>query len=154
EELGFGPCHHMEEVFRHREEVPTWERAARGEKVDWVAFLAPWGSTCDFPSSFYWQELAEAFPDAKIVLTLRDEAAWYKSFHDTIYELRSRFPTRLIGRYLPFVSVPFRVTRPMGGTLGGDFGDRDKMMAAFRAHNEKVRATLPPERLLVFEVQQ
>src|SRR5207248_7509859 len=64
EQLGFGPCYHMVEVFSHPDDVPTWERAARGEKVDWKSFLAGWESAVDWPPSPCYQELMDAFPEA------------------------------------------------------------------------------------------
>ncbi|HEY2480906.1 MAG TPA: sulfotransferase, partial [Caulobacteraceae bacterium] len=34
EQLGFGPCHHMIEVFQHPETVTLWEDAGEG-RPDW-----------------------------------------------------------------------------------------------------------------------
>ena len=34
EELGFGPCYHMTEVFANPKHVKFWEAAARSEPVD------------------------------------------------------------------------------------------------------------------------
>src|SRR5262245_46037348 len=82
EMLGFGPCHHMVEVLKHPHEMPTWERAARGEAIDWKTFMRPWGSSCDFPSSLYYRELMDAFPDSKVILSTRDPASWYASMSE------------------------------------------------------------------------
>jgi hypothetical protein len=154
--LGFGPCHHMEEVVRDPRQVPTWERAARGEPVDWHAFLRGWGSAVDFPAAFYWRELAAAFPDAKVILTVRDPDAWYESFRDTIIALVSPFPNRVVLPFVPFLSGPFRVSgQPMLARLfPNGFSDRAEVTAVFRAHTAEVVRSLPPERLLVFEVKQ
>ena len=35
EELGYGPCHHMEDVFNNPGQVPAWRAAIAGEPVDW-----------------------------------------------------------------------------------------------------------------------
>jgi len=48
--LGFAPCHHMMEVFMHPEQVPFWDRAAQGQKVDWNEVFANYQSACDWPS--------------------------------------------------------------------------------------------------------
>ena len=32
--LGFGPCHHMEEIFAHPEQVPHWQAVAARRPVD------------------------------------------------------------------------------------------------------------------------
>lgn len=36
--LGFGPCHHMIEVFGHPESIPLWVAAGEG-RPDWRALL-------------------------------------------------------------------------------------------------------------------
>jgi hypothetical protein len=156
EQLGFGPCHHMEEVVKHPAEVPTWEAAARGEPVDWKAFLRGWGSCVDFPSSFYYRQIAAAFPDAKVILTVRDPGAWYDSFRDTIHAMIAPFPNRLIGPWLPFIGGPFRVggDRLLNQMFEGHFEDRAASMQMFRDHIEQVKREFPAERLLVYEVKE
>ncbi len=153
--LGFGPCHHMEEVVFHPAEVPTWEAAARGQPVDWRTFLRGWGSTADFPSAFYWRELATAFPEAKVVLTVRDPEAWYDSFRDTIHALVTPFPNRLVAPWLPFVSGPFRVSgaRMLDRLFHGRFADRAFATQVFRDHTAEVVRSIPSERLLVLEIK-
>ncbi len=36
-------------------------------------------SVCSFPSSFFLRELLSAYPDAKVVLTVRSADSWYNS---------------------------------------------------------------------------
>ncbi len=43
EELGFGPCYHMIEVFGHPEHLGFWEAAWHGQPVDWDGFLGATG---------------------------------------------------------------------------------------------------------------
>lgn len=153
EQLGFAPCHHMEEVIKHPEEVPTWQAAARGEKVDWVSFMSGWGAAVDFPSALYYRALMEAFPDAKVILSVRDPDAWYESMRQTIVPSMTRFPLRIVTPLLPYVSGPGRV---MGGTrlrrdLLDRFDDREHAKKVFVEWNEEVKRTVPKERLLVFE---
>ena len=40
------------------------------------------------------------------------------------------------------------------GTLAGKFEDRDAAIRIFEEHNRDVLATVPPERLLVFDVKE
>jgi hypothetical protein len=156
EQLGFGPCHHMEEVIKHPRELSTWARAAQGETIDWKTFMRPWGSSCDFPSSLYYRELMEVFPDAKVVLTVRDPAAWYTSMSETIVPMMKGFPNRVVMPHLTVLNAPFR---SVDGTrikreIVDRFSDRDHVIAMFEAHIAVVRRVVPPERLLVFEVKQ
>ena len=72
----------MVEVPR-RGHVPFWREAtrrkARGEPVDWEAAFAGYRATVDFPAANFWAEVAEAYPEAKVLLTVRDPNRWYDS---------------------------------------------------------------------------
>jgi hypothetical protein len=156
EQLGFGPCHHMEEVLKHPAEVPTWEAAARGEPVDWARFMSRWRSAVDFPSALYYRELMEAFPDAKVILSLRDPDGWYESMRQTIVPLMSRFPIRVVVPLLRYVGGPIRVMRPtwLNRELLQHFGDRERAKKTFVEWNEAVQRSVPKDRLLVFEAKE
>src|SRR5215469_10465769 len=73
EQLGFGPCYHMSEALEHPEHWPLWQAAAAGQPVDWDAIFAGWGATTDAPACMFYKELAARYPDAKVILGLRDE---------------------------------------------------------------------------------
>lgn len=156
ETLGFGPCHHMEEVIKNPAEVATWERAGRGEKIDWKTFMAKWGSSVDFPSALYYRELMAAFPDALVVLSVRDAGSWYTSMSETIVPMFNRFPNRLVMPYLPFLGSPIRT---MGSTqikkdLIDRFAERDHVIKMFEDHIVEVKRVVPADKLLVFEAKQ
>ena len=85
--LGFGPCHHMEEVMAHPEQVPHWEAIVAGEPVEWDEVFSGYRSQVDWPGAHVWRELAAAYPDAKVIHSHRPDEAWWKSFSSTIYKL-------------------------------------------------------------------
>ena len=85
DELGFGPTYHMEEVVRRPSHVASWLRYARTGEVNWDEMFSGFGSGVDFPVSCAWEELATYYPDAKIVMTIRDPQAWWTSTEATIY---------------------------------------------------------------------
>ena len=85
EELGFGKCYHMEELFRNPEGVVHWESAYQEKETDWNALFQNYDSAVDFPTSMYYKELADHYPDSKVILTVRDPEKWYKSAYDTIF---------------------------------------------------------------------
>src|SRR5271165_5153635 len=84
ETLGFGPCHHMEEVFGHPEQVTHWQAVAAGGTVSWDTVFAGYRSQVDWPGAHVWRQLAEAYPEAKVIHSIRPEEAWWKSFSATI----------------------------------------------------------------------
>ncbi|HWA64034.1 MAG TPA: sulfotransferase [Caulobacteraceae bacterium] len=145
EQLGFGPCHHMVEVFMHPETVPLWVEAGAG-RGDWDRIYEGYGSTVDYPGCKYWRELADHFPDAKVLHSVRDPDKWFDSTQATIFAPGS-----------PAVNAPPPM-KPFFETLTGEFGekihDRAYMIDHFHRHTEAVKAAIPKERLLVYDVAE
>ena len=143
EHIGFGPCYHMVEVFRSaRRNIPLWQNVVDG-KPDWDAIFDGYRSVTDNPACVYWRELAEFYPDAKILLTVRDADAWVESCNETINS--QRMLASLEGSDL---------LQMLQGTYLRQFGehinDPEWMANWYRAYNEEVISTIPSERLLVF----
>ncbi|MGG7377289.1 sulfotransferase, partial [Escherichia coli] len=46
-------------------------------------------ATVDWPGCLYYRELMAAFPQAKLILTVRDAQRWYDSVRDTLYSLKT-----------------------------------------------------------------
>jgi hypothetical protein len=144
EQLGFGPCHHMIEVFMHPESVPLWVAAGEGNP-DWDAIFAGYQSMVDHPGCAYWRELMEFYPDAKVLHTVRDPGKWFDSTQATIFAPRSgEAPGGDMKTFMDQVH----------GWYGGDIHDRAFMLDFFRRHTEAVVAGVPKERLLVFDVAE
>ncbi len=150
--LGFDPCHHMYEVMASEGQQALWMAAMRGEEIDWDAMYAGFVSQVDWPGVHYWHEASIAFPAAKVVHTERDEDAWWESFSATI----GKFHTVLDQVPLPpHLTALFReIKATMVDPVFGDHADRGSAIAAYRAHNARVREIIPADRLLVFEVRQ
>src|SRR5262249_30221032 len=90
EQLGFGPCHHMLEVFPRPQTMPLWIDAARG-KPDWEAIFDGFQSMVDHPGCKFWRELAAYYPDAKVIHTVRDPERWFASTQATIFSPQMNF---------------------------------------------------------------
>lgn len=86
EELGYGKCYHMEELLRNPAGVKHWKDAFDKNGVDWDSLFAEYHSIVDFPGSMYYKELSEHYPDAKVILSVRDAESWYKSTLSTIFD--------------------------------------------------------------------
>jgi hypothetical protein len=85
EQLGYGPCYHMIEVFQaHPEHRSLWRRAAAGKDINWSEIFADYQAAVDWPTCAFWRELSEAYPTAKVLLTYRPAEEWYESFEATI----------------------------------------------------------------------
>ena len=157
--LGFGPCFHMRNVLDHPERLPLWEAAAAGSAVDWDEVFAGYESSVDWPGAAFWRELTAYYPDAKVILTVRDPERWYDSVRETIYQLfgggtESPLAEEALQR-IPGIATMHAFNRKLvwdGPFLQGRFDDRDWAMRAFVRHNAAVCEEIPSERLLVFDV--
>lgn len=153
EDLGFGPTYHMQEAMRRPSHIDRWLRFARTGDAEWDSLFAGFGSGVDYPVSCVWEELASHYPEAKVVLTVRDPQRWWESTAGTIYGFRTAFPVwmqRLVPMTGRFVEMVDRLV--WDGLFSGRFLDRDYAIGVFEQHVEHVQATCPPERLLVFDV--
>lgn len=162
ETLGFGPCYHMVELLAQPERVRHWEAAERGRPVEWDALFRGYRAAVDFPAYRQYRVLAEHYPRAKVILTVRDPEAWYRSVLSTTY--RASPPplrTALFALKLPFSPRLRRLLRALNlargiwrKDFGGRFGYKDEALKAYRAHLEEVQRTIPAERLLVYDVRE
>ncbi|MGV8996954.1 MAG: sulfotransferase family protein [Parvibaculaceae bacterium] len=152
EQIGYGPCHHMLEVFMNQKQAPFFSAAARGEKIDWDALLGSYNSLVDWPGAHFWRELAIHYPQAKVLLSHRDPEKWYSSFADTIMKVMvDEPPEGTPAEAAEVIKMASLIVREK--TFSGKL-DKDHAIAVYKAHNETVKRTIPPERLLVFDVAE
>jgi hypothetical protein len=145
EELGFGPCYHMVELFEHPEHVERWEAAVGGEPVKWEELFQGYRATVDWPGAAFYKELSERYPEAKVILTVRDPERWYESARNTIFTLQDVGSSRA-----PQMARDLAAQKG----FGSDVEDRQHMIEAFNRWNEEVKDFVPTDRLLVYEVKE
>jgi hypothetical protein len=158
--LGVTPCFHWIDVLADLDgQVPQWDGALDGS-VDPAQILDGYRSTVDWPGGFFYKQLLEAHPDAKVLLSVRDPERWEPSFRETIVDMcHGESLIRLLSsarahvdpsweRYLKFVD---RMFWGENGTFPGGHTP-EALIEAFNAHNGEVERTVPPEQLLVWEV--
>ena len=101
----------------------------------------------DIPAALFPDELITAYPNAKIILTTRDEEKWFQSMKATIWHLHES------RRAASAAGVPFRLLNLEHEHVWG--GDPDKLgRVKYREHNERVREISPKDRFLEYQVQQ
>ncbi len=157
EQLGLGPCYHMTEMINNPSHPGLWSAAARGEPVDWRQLFGRYRATVDWPGCHFYRELMAQYPAAKVILTVRDPDSWYDSVANTLYSLKTATDSHHAARSADASRpkpVPIYQNRIWDETFSGRFEDREHAIEVFRRHNAEVRRTVPPDRLLVFEVSQ
>jgi hypothetical protein len=160
EMLGFGPCYHMVNVLADLDLAAKWRRALDGD-ADWDDIFGEHQSSVDWPGSFYYRELIEVYPDAKVLLSVRDGDAWAASMRDTIWGLfygdilinRLSEARRIVdpkwNSYLDMMEEMWR----RSGLIYGENLDLDWMSAAVDRYEAEVKRNVPGDRLLVWSVK-
>lgn len=143
ERLLGAPCYHMVEVFQHPGHADAWRRAALGEAVDWDALFEGFVAGVDWPIGSFWPEMMRQYPDALVLLSLRDPDEWWKSASETI------FPSIRSNSFAP-QDWKDMIAALFANRWGADPNDREASIRRFNEHNARVLAEVPKERLLVW----
>ena len=148
ERLLDGRCYHMTELFRHPEHIPYWQAAADGKAIDWDRIYGDCVAAVDEPTAFLWRTLMEVYPEALVILSVRDPDDWWRSADPTIMEVKREAPSAddadRLAWYRMIMTLYDRV-------YPGGIDDEDSVKSAFVNHNERVKTGVPAGRLLVWE---
>ena len=157
EMLGFGPCYHMRNVLMDLEnELPKWEAAQDGGR-DWDAAFGDAQSTVDWPSARFYADLIEHYPDAKVLLSVRDGDSWVRSmretvwgiyFGDTVMRHVSDARACVDPWWRRFIELMNRMNWEEGASMAGDHHSDNGFIEIMNRWNEGVRQTVPADRLL------
>ena len=153
ENLGFGPCYHMAEVFPRPEHIMMWHRLAFENQMDWDRLFSGFRATVDWPTARWWREIAAHYPDAKVLLSVRDPEAWYASMINTIYQpMKSPAPDNAP----ELVRLQSQMVRKsiLAETFDNRFEDKAHAIEVFKRHTQTVRDSVDPTRLLEFDVRE
>lgn len=127
-------------IFRGKDDAPSWDDVYQG-----------FDATIGWPSCFYYEDFLEKYPNAKFILTTRNAESWAKSFSMALGVKDSLNALKFIPRVRGLLSVLDEGILPH---LSGTSRQVDEIITAFEAHNAKVIATIPAEKLLVYEASQ
>lgn len=148
EKLLKAPCYHMLEVFQHPEHVRMWHDAALDKPVDWEKLFDGFVAAVDWPASAYWPELMRQYPDALVLLSVRDPESWWKSASETIFAGLASGNPMITPEWLAMVRAMFHRYQE------GDTPDHDAMTAALAENTARVLRDVPKQRLLVWQARE
>ncbi|KAF6772061.1 Nad dependent epimerase dehydratase [Paragonimus kellicotti] len=140
------PCYHMFElVAKHRNDSRKWVEVDR---------LVSESTGC------YYSQLMQVYPDAKVVLTIRDKQSWLESVRATILLRRDirryDWAEKLIVGYQNgwhFLSMYRAMLERVFGP-GADVTSDAMILAAHDRWIAQVTKDVPADRLLVFHVRE
>ena len=136
----------MHDVFMSPDHIPVWRAAIRGEAVDWAELFSGYSAAVDWPVALFWPEISAAFPDAIVLLSLRDAEAWWRSARETVFSVIEGVDEK--GDLSEWKAMMNELIR---SRFTPDLSDRDACIAAFERHSEVVRREVPKDRLVVWE---
>jgi hypothetical protein len=144
EQLLGGPRHHMSAIEGHPFDLgPAWATALAGGTPDWDEVFSGYIAAVDWPASAFWRPISTAYPDALVVLSVRDNAqTWYESMSATVIPTArlALAPDWSAGRDVVALLEHFTGTT--------EWDDKETLLAAYERHNQEVRAAVPRARLL------
>ena len=164
EDLGFVKCYHMSELYKNLEHLEFWNHVVHQDAVDWKTFFSDYQAAVDYPSSLFYQDLVQTYPNAKVILTIRNPSSWYDSITSTVMS-KDRCPTRW-KEAINHILAPFNayhrtrrrwhsLLRLMWQTVFDEkYKDKDEVIKRFQAHIDEVKQFVPAEKLLIFDVRE
>jgi len=160
--LGVGPCYHMVNVLADLDQAGMWSQALAGGEP-WPQLFTGFQSTVDWPGGYFYRELAEYYPEAKVVLSVRDPETWEQSVRETVWAVRNGdSPGRLLASARAHIDPEWNAFLQMidallwqgTGTFAAGHASAEQLIDGMLSHNEEVRRTIAPERLLVWDVRE
>ncbi len=159
EELGL-PCFHMIDMIvgeQRDRDLAHWIKIADGQPVDWDEVFAPWEATVDWPGCSKWEELIVAFPDAPVLLNYRDFDGFYESVENTILAVKLAAQSGGLrqdaNREGPKPELWGVIEKLIWqGDFQGRFQDKDWVRQMYSDRIETIKATVDPDRLILWEL--
>jgi len=157
ETLRYGPCYGMRDVIFSRPgfndgHLDAWhDFVCNGRPMDWEWLLASYDACLDSPGHYFFRDLTNAFPEAGVILTVRDPRRWLESWQ-ALQETSKRVHNATKGD--PLMQKWGELMQALHARTFGDKAGESATMRIFKKRVAEVRETVPPGRLLIFDVQQ
>ena len=153
------PSYHMQNILLNKRDAKLWYDIIfnNPKTIKWDEIYNGFGACLDFPSCNYYKELMDAYPDAKVILTVREENGWMKSWNTLNNKIIKSFTFRFLSK-IPGTS--FYVQKKIhneaiigpNGMFKGMKSEED-IKKEFLKWNQSVIDYVPKDRLLVYEIK-
>ena len=160
EHINKQPSYHMQNILLNKQDAKKWHDLIFNDQknYDWENIYKGYGACLDFPSCNYYKELMEFYPDAKVILNLRDDKSWVKSWNVLNNKILKSFTFRFIAK-LPNTSFKLQKDIHNEMILGprGAFQNAktdEEKMKRFNEWNQSVIDNVPKDRLLIYKASE
>ena len=175
--LGYQDCYHFASTLQENpRDTELWLEALNAKfkgigkeygKAEWDALLGHCQAVTDTPCVIFYKELLRAYPDAKVILTERDDASqWFRSQMSTVIPYSSQMiPQTWLAKFKalfsPLDSKAVAMTQtilqdtPVYSALWHDYQNgTETAKQKYLDHNAEIRRLVPEGNLLVFNVKE
>ncbi|KAI9276984.1 hypothetical protein BDA99DRAFT_532072 [Phascolomyces articulosus] len=127
--------------------------------VDWDKAYGDYQAAVDWPTCSFYKELADFYPESKVVLTVRSAESWFTSVEQTILPIaRWRFIHHWLPHHISLIQDLWCLTFVNGAVTDPEdespLFDRKNMIQCYNAHIKQVKETIPSERLLIMSMEE
>tara|TARA_B110000116_G_scaffold192340_1_gene167287 strand:+ start:147 stop:878 length:732 start_codon:yes stop_codon:yes gene_type:complete len=162
ETLNGKPSYHMQNILLTKRDAHLWHSLIFSDidkiHFDWDDIFKDYGACLDFPSCNYYKELMIAYPSAKIILTVRDDVSWIKSWNVLNNQILKSLTFKFLAK-IPGTSFKLQkdihnemILGPKGAFKGSKSDENRKKR--FNEWNQSVIDYVPKDRLLVYQVKE
>ena len=162
ETLGYNGTYHFKDLIKTPEKLKHWKELENQGTTDFDDLFNGFQATVDFPGYPYYKILLEKYPEAKIILTVRDVDAWYESTSRTVWKagpqnilaklvllLKMQFNKKL---KQTFKCIKFMRAIYLTKQFKGDFANEAHAKKTFFKHIDDVKNHVPESQLLIYKV--
>jgi hypothetical protein len=140
--LGFEKAYHFKDLLANPDNLKYWQALENTGQTDFEKLFDGYQASVDFPGYPYYKLLMKQYPEAKVILTLRDFESWYVSNYTTIWQVEPA------NDCLEFMRNTYLIKQ-----FNNNFASKEFAEKVFHAHNNEVIEFIPKEQLLVYEVK-
>lgn len=166
--LGYRPYHMAEALGSSpKTSLALWCEALKAKfhgvgkpwgREEFDKILGEYDCVLDVPNICFAEELVAAYPEAKVILTIRDVESWLRSMDNTGGHIL-RWNWSLVAPWDPSLAGPFwehaQIVMPVAiGTMTDFSSPASPARQAFAAHYALVRRIVPKERLLELKAME
>jgi len=163
EQLGHKRVYHMKELLVYPDKLHYWKTLDETGDTNWDELYEGYDGTVDFPGYPWYKEHMKRYPDAKVILTVRDFEGWYKSVDSTVFRAGPQTPIekiKMLGKLL-FNTRARKVVKCIkwfkkvffADELQGKFGNKDFAKKFWEDHIAQIKSSVPEDKLLVYDVR-
>ena len=142
-----GPCCHMSELPGHPFDLgPGWQTALAGGDPNWDDVVGRYVASVDWPASSFYAALSTEYPNAVVLLSTRGSVdQWLDSFEATVLKVARDAERAGWSDGRDLLDLIERFTGTSDPAL---WSSRAVLAAAYERHNQTVRDTIAPDRLV------